>query len=593
MIVNQALANPNPIVIASDSKLEILALAEKLRRNGETGVQTLTSDDAGQPWVRQFLEDPAGYIRSRGITKFLYTPTGQDGLDFSGLEGYFSDGYFLFFGVVTTNAQTQMLERVRDDSMQRHVFCVPVGMKGEQTSRSFFSERVAKATLSYQLESSSLLGIGDAQHNIQSLIEQIIAASTDAHFRYECELIALDNMERANLRECLCEALSGKYDIEKISGKHGNTQEIKAIKEEIKLALSEAIFEAPTLTAQEASDLASEYATTQGDRAGIAKRRLLDRLPGIELTPQWHPTTIKLILFDERGLLSQLESQFLLAHPEIARQLDSKRWRKRLERFIDPETPDEEKKVRLARARSRLAKVKALEEIGISYFLQPGQTWSATTPELLDLWTQSKSARIGRALGIQVGKSDPVRWLNRLLRSLSLEICSTGKTHRVYSLKPLSPMKQTLLNCIAHRFESLSQETLNFEDIQIPKPITQQALESQAHSPLNLTKLEPECAPVQLESNNNPNQPDNVDPDGIQWLAKEYLPLVAQEEESVARELVRGLIAALSDQWRSLFKMATREVQLHLGAFIDPDWCIPNGSSVRDPVQFGERTTSL
>jgi hypothetical protein len=93
--------------------------------------------------------------------------------------------------------------------------------------------------------------------------------------------------------------------------------------------------------------------------------------------------------------------------------------------------------------------------MGFSYFLQPDSRWTQETPEVISFWEQGKDPQIARRIGIEVGDSDPCKYLGRVMDSYGLKregdgkiTLPNGQRARQYRLKPLDPICQAIYDCV-------------------------------------------------------------------------------------------------------------------------------------------------
>jgi hypothetical protein len=475
-------------VVGSDSQEELQALEYKLV---EAGRKTLRFDGstANKTWAKAFLQDPAAYIREHEVEALLYSPSAEAGLSID-LKGYFNDAYFIFFGVVTTNAQLQMLARVRDPRMQIHIVCPTQGLPSESISKSAIPEVLANEINQYVMDcaTASLTGLA-AEDIVLNLAQKLVQLSTDTHFNHEMFLTAIENHERVNLRDCLREALvKSGYQVKSVIGQRSTSVEvIQAKRNEVRREKAELTVKATDITTAEADQKSRSFEATEEDKYAVSRRRLLDRLPGIEAAtyqapivqpkpeaqaqtestiqmvekPVFDATFVQKVRFDNRRLISQIELRWLIEHPEAAQALQQMHWHKRLSIFTNPNEPDSSKRIHLSTYHSRWLKIYKLLELGIDFFLKPGASWHAKTPEAIAFWQAAKHPRNTRAIGRRVGRSSVCTYIGEIIRSLGLKTkstyCHTLKIH-IYQVDPQSlagPIIGAIYNSVERRFTKL------------------------------------------------------------------------------------------------------------------------------------------
>jgi hypothetical protein len=514
--------NQKCLAIGSDSQTQIESLDKILTEQGRKTLR-LDSTTSTQNWVPIFLKNPSAYIHLHQIEVFLYSPSAEAGLNID-IQDYFSDIYFLFYGVITTKPQLQMLGRIRDSGAKLHVYCKKIGLPSESVSKSSCPEKLEQEFKNYFLNCAlaSFNGV-DKQDLALDFALKLVNFSADKHFEHETRLIALENHERANLRACLREALEHSgYKVKDVTSEKSDISELKGCSDEIKEIRASAIYSANDISTEEANKKASQFGITADEKAEIALRRLKDRLPGIEsatyieripvtpLQPTIEPSVtessesdkpgedestkdntqvdepattdsdtaqsppveykevekpvlssefIRQVMFDKKPLISQIESHWLLSHPDIAKELQQNKWLKRFKIFTDPEKPDWSKKMNLTNYKSHWLKINGLLEMGIMHFLQPDACWNQESPEVIDFWNKGKDPKFARALRMTVGKSKPCEYLGRHLNSLGIKTKSTYdkkkklRTYKIDSEWLKNPARNAIYEAAGRKFE--------------------------------------------------------------------------------------------------------------------------------------------
>ena len=171
--------------------------------------------------------------------------------------------------------------------------------------------------------------------------------------------------------------------------------------------------------------------------------------------PAFDPDFIKRVKFQDRGLISRLEGQVLLRNPHIAKLTQQKKWQKKLSLFQNEKEVDGVKRINLTTYKSPWLKIHTLLEMGFSYFLQSESRWTQETPEVISFWEQGKDPKIARRIGIEVGDSDPCKYLGRVMDSYELKregdgkiVLPNGQRVRQYRLKLLDPISQAIYDCV-------------------------------------------------------------------------------------------------------------------------------------------------
>jgi hypothetical protein len=281
--INRAiLSNPNPIVFASDSKGKVQSYDRLLKEKGRNTLR-LDGDTSSKPWVEEFLKNPRDYIYKHKIDAFLYSPTGEAGLDLD-IKNYFTDAYILFTGVIVTDAQLQLIARLRDANITIHIHCVSKGLPSESVSKSPFPEKLREALKEYTWDcaTASLRGL-DKEQLALDLVKELIDESDDNHFEHELQLNALDNFERENLRECLYEGLQESgYKVQDVYEEKSSVESLSIKQRELKEEIAEVVFSVPLINESEVNEIKRKYNPSLEEKAQVSKHRLFKRLPGIQ-----------------------------------------------------------------------------------------------------------------------------------------------------------------------------------------------------------------------------------------------------------------------------------------------------------------------
>ena len=420
--------------IATDSQILAESLDKILKASGFCGIR-IDSKTISESWCKEFLKNPDAWIRANQPDYLIYSPTAEGGLDIS-IKNYFTKQYGIFFGVLTVDSIIQMLGRIRDRNVPRVVWAAQFVRNDRETFRSPFAKVISKAVYSY-LVNDSLLSIDgrvDALAVSQKL-QQLIANSTDEHFRVACIVAAIANYEKANLRECLLETLErGNNDLlafaleEDRTAKHELGEATNAVKNQNALD----IFNAKDLDIKLASQMEGIFGADWSTRCAVMKAKLKAILPGIESTPHWSVEFIRRVSYDDRQFINRCELFWLLHHREVAQRIQQEQWAW-LSKFD---------KTFLKGINSRYSPVWALLETEFPNLLDPNREWREDSPELVEFRRRFKaSQRLQTALGMNVGKSTPMHWFYRVLKRVGLntktkQLRFGEKRIRVYWIDP-------------------------------------------------------------------------------------------------------------------------------------------------------------
>lgn len=331
------LNDTEPLLCGSDSQQKLESWEGLLKDKGHK-VFRLDGTNSNTLEAKKCIANPAKYIIENQITAFLYSPTAESGLSID-LVGYFKRSYFFFFGTVLTNEQCQFIARGRDAGIEIHIFSTCKALKNQAPQ---VSDEIQKFWIQYHLDCAeiSLSDLGDEEKNqkILELTNQMIKKASGPHYLYECQLLAKQSFESANLRKCLEYALrEAGYTVEVVTGYKVDKKDLEAAQHQTQIINSEKIVTAKDITAQEEKDILKEeqdiikkFESPQDAKRAIAKRRLLERLPGIEQKTQTKVTYVEVpaeVVKDiEAGQVS----------PEIAQKLGVSIPEPKAEQAIDP-----------------------------------------------------------------------------------------------------------------------------------------------------------------------------------------------------------------------------------------------------------------
>ncbi len=480
-VIDAILSNDSRFAVLSDSQQQCEALAQQLTQKGKR-VLRVDSTTIHEKETRAFLIAPAQHLTENQIDVLIYSPSAEAGLNID-IKGWFSDIYALFFGVIGTNAQLQMLARVRDPQALIHVYAARHGMRSTATSSAKLPKEIEEEVIEYIKECaySSLQGVPN-QQQIYTLAERLIALSKSTHFEHEAVLFSIAQHEKRHLRQCLFEALlESGYNVIPVVAFSADMALHKTAVADVKQHKAEEIFHAPNISSEEAQQLSRQFGLKPIEKAAVTRRRLLERLPGIEhkhypaapLSPQLLPTQtwgetsgepifsaefVHHIKFENRAAISEAELFWLLLHPDAAKALQQERWHRALTLFTDPDEPESSKRLNLFTYRSRWKQIETLRSSGILTFLDPEKEWCGSDPEILRLYAFFRDKKVQRATGLKPGNATPCEFLGRLLRSLGLKTArrwDSATRTRYYRLCPetlSSPIRCAIIEAVERRF---------------------------------------------------------------------------------------------------------------------------------------------
>ncbi|MGB5969994.1 MAG: plasmid replication protein, CyRepA1 family, partial [Spirulinaceae cyanobacterium] len=479
------LNNPHRFVVCSDSQQELETLDRLLTAQGRK-VCRFDSTQVRKPWAKEFIREPVQYLRQNQVDTLLLSPSGESALDIP-LEGYFQNIYCLSFGVLLIDQLLQLIARVRDSKAQLTIFAPRRALEEGIVAKDYVPQKLQESLEQYAWDElgATLDGDRDSNKPILNLVENVInAKKNDQFYRHQLILSAKLNYERDHLRKCFKYGLEQSgYEVEEIiTTKDALTNsQIKEVKEQIRLGRCTKEFNSLNIITERAWEIRSNIAATESQRRAAAKRHLLDRLPGIEeetyqqggeSKPIYSPEFIKLVKFDERRLISKIETMWLVNNPEEAKQLNQRKWFKRLEGFLDDhDSNGVSQGLDWLKYKSKFLIAHTLRKMGIKKFLEPGRVWKSTDEDLIKFWKEGKKKSNSRKLGFYVGKASPVQYLGQVFRRLGLKTSSRrirlGKDHiREYFIEEMGKIACAIYRCIDRKIrEKLEHRPPDFTSI--------------------------------------------------------------------------------------------------------------------------------
>ena len=466
----KALLNPDCTPwINCDSIGRALTYAEMLTQAGKTGF-ILCSETKSEPWAKEFLLDPTAFIQRYKPGYIIISPSGESGLDCHG-NGHFTHKFSFFSGVLGTNAQTQIMFRLRDN-IPHYVFCPEVGIaKDRNTPKTYSAKQFEQASDEFTRQSAELTFRMSGKDFVRGILESTLEKSDLDYWQYSCLLGSLDNFEIDNLRECLIHALrESGHQVEEVSWKIcPETKEWeKSAFDTIQIREAKETFAAKDIPFEEAQKLKKSDGTKEINRQ-VQKAFFLNRLPNINQWKGWGKDTIpdndgfptfadscedsgfmkggEILLYlnkTDRNYLSGLERLWELKNFNTAIKRHEKRW-------FDFAKKDELNKVEAKKRGGHFNTLWALGELNLLQFLE-GE-WCAESPEVIELEKKGHDLQISLALGFTPGESrkgnaQRIEYLNKLLKLIACRLDSPirkGTKNRQRFYKVLTSLRESNL----------------------------------------------------------------------------------------------------------------------------------------------------
>ena len=413
-------------VICTDSQLEAEALDQLLAETGKQGLR-IDSKTISEPHIQTFLKHPNYYIETYSPDYLIYTPAAEAGIDIS-IENYFSDQFCLFFGVLQTNAQLQMMSRLRDVKVTRWLWCSRYGQVNNTATRFQFPEPLVEAIQSLILKTGNTLLAGkDTTAVVEEFIKEVTSATEESHHQTFCILRAIRNYQQSYLWECLYQFLvNAGHNVEIItleSSPEAKQQE-KEAKEAVKLSNAEAIYRGET-------------------KQGQLKQQLLRKqLPGIEKTAIWTPQFIKKVFYDDRDFIAKQERFWLIHHPEFAQPIMQSFWYSGIEPTLTTQL------------HQQWSVIQSLITLNLPKLLQRDKIWTNDSPELKQLQQKVQETALNSTLKLNPHQTTPIHLFRQILRLVGVKLTRENGYYYIQVEAWQQRDRAIILACLDRRFAS-------------------------------------------------------------------------------------------------------------------------------------------
>jgi hypothetical protein len=336
--------------------------------------------------------------------------------------------------------------------------------------RSVFPKRVREWLVDYlQADAMACLkgsdglrpAFGHREAVAQQWVQELLRAYDDPHLMTHNILAAALNYEQQHTWECLKTVLTeaGHHVaiIDRLQADHLKAQSTE-IRERILDTDAAAIYNAKSITMEQAIRIKSRWSSSLDDRWSCEKAFLLHRLPGIQHTEIWGPELIKELLFKQRSLIPSLERWWLLHHMDAAHERSRQRWEQLMQQEQSPFLPD---------IRSDFALLQAMQAIGLLRLFESDEAFNENSELIQEIYRKCKRRKISTALRRKVGKQHPMEFVNRLARSVGSTIESEqswvrdesrGKRSYFFHSPETDEVRSTLLECINQRLQKYCSE---------------------------------------------------------------------------------------------------------------------------------------
>lgn len=509
-----------PLLILSDAQKKCEAWDKELSDLGRK-VFRLDSTTSTSALGLALLREPKEFILSGKYDTIIFSPSAESGLSIELLDelkrsiaGYFKYEFAYFFGTSTTDTQTQFLARNRDPYTIKFAYVQTHIQRNRLISDANTSVDVFQDWIDIRRECASLSLKGIENDEIWRLAEEKLkAALFDPHARYESKIELMESFEQTYPRLCLEYALREQgWDVILIEGKEDCIEDLRATQAENDWEKSQGVFLVETIQPSEEKKLSPKLNKSTEERHQITKCKLLTNLPGIEekiikeekkintieqlqkieeselikpiaignvpyeewkanpqpipekglkITiekPAFDPEFINKVLNKDRSFVHRLEMQFLLKNPDLCKLIQQNKWYKKLDLLTDPDRVTCGG-LSVARYKSKLVEVQTLIEMGIGFFITPGNTWHDESPEAIAFWERGKIPRTARNIGMS-SEDKPCAYIGKVLKRFGLKTKNKKKSnpdstrYREYSVDDMDSLSQAVYECVEQRIKT-------------------------------------------------------------------------------------------------------------------------------------------
>ncbi|MEO1762608.1 MAG: plasmid replication protein, CyRepA1 family [Cyanobacteria bacterium J06629_18] len=453
--------NCEPIAIALDNQKECEALANYLikkypyLKNKFGGLIRIDSKITQTDFGKDFVKHTVKKIEEYKPKILMFTPSLGVGCDIN--NKYFKHVFGLFYGNLEPSQARQMLARERE-SVPRSVWCKARASNSQDTPTSYLPSEIKKRLFSNQKSTTEFIELalelarerakaetGDSNPDDKELLpflqEQLQNMMGDGgwdnpHVDLYCKQIARRNYSlnqlAVQLRQELIDEGHKLTDVA-IDEATNTGDSVRHEKDEIKHQKAEATAKAEDIEVDEAMRIKNKPARTEEENHKATKSLLKRELPGVELTKNF---LYKCIYKDDRRWLNQVKLFWMACNPDVAKELDSVEWRKKLKQFSNGVAylPD---------VKTYSHKVEVIQKIGLLDFLNPLEELTEDSPKVQQFVKDCHRHRrkLKSAFGIHLSKDYPaIKLLNRLLERIGLRMgmcrkAKKGSKERYYKLK--------------------------------------------------------------------------------------------------------------------------------------------------------------
>lgn len=431
-LINSIVVGKNCLVVG-DTQVSLQALEAKIKRIFPdiitTRCDSFTKADNPKE-ISDFLTNPNEYIQQVKPQVVFLSPTAESSLDIT--VDHFDEVWGLFCGVVSSQSAMQLLGRYRVP-VPRFIFAREYTMNASDNHSPF--PKVVKKQLHkknfeiiQQIALQNYLEAVNKSEEEADSFDQILALAQiidiesrtwkDLHLEAVVNYQARDNYQKTNFRVCFKELLkeAGHSIVSLITPDDAC---ISREREEILIDRAKKIAEAKDISKEAAEALMLKMESTTEERWQIEKALLKDKLPGVELTPEF----IYWCKYDKPQILSQLKLYWHWKNKGSAENGDRKKWAGAL-KYSTP----------IWDIRCSSLQLAVIDELNLHQFCDNTE-YTNDDPKVLNFFqnclTQHKE-RLKLGLGINLTPEyGPVRLIKHILDKVAINFA--GKQRRLAS----------------------------------------------------------------------------------------------------------------------------------------------------------------
>lgn len=391
--INNSIGN---ICIATDSLNQSMSLNQRLKDQGRFGL-VVNSISYRENWllcaadpessVQNFIKDVDGFIEKYKLEYLIYTPTAEAGIDISihkRIPNYFTHQYCLFFNVIGTFGQSQMIARLRDPECPRTVWLYPhpMGTDYEYTGCStkeyrniFLTQQ--KAYLIQMRKDAELQGT--PINEVQMLVEaskKVVETSTfeEIHSTLCSDLILKIKYEKSEPRGCLLNILKSSghkiLEVALLESKQA-TELNKEASDNFKKEESANIAQAEVLDSKQYDLESAKINISSATRYNLEKTGINFIVPGITDKSIWDADFVYHVKYGDRAFLRGQNRFYLFNNQDALMKYELNRHKNNVSYAIfsnkyESVTFD---------VNNQYTQIRLLQESNISWFLNPDNNW--------------------------------------------------------------------------------------------------------------------------------------------------------------------------------------------------------------------------